>query len=306
MTQVGTSVVICTRNPREAHLSRALAALSEQTPQAANWELIVVDNNSTPPVADRRFAMPPNARLVVESEAGLTPARLRGIAEAAGDLFVCVDDDNVLAPDYLERAVEIAHEFPRIGVWGGRVFPEFERNPEPWMKAHWKNLALVDFDADRWTNQRDFSVFPPGAGMCIRRDVALSYAAVVASDPVRRSLGRRGESLASGEDTDLVLQAVDSRWGIGQFTRLSLTHLIPPERMTIAYHKRLAEGIAKSAGLLNAARASEAPDLLRHRVRGWFAILMSKGSDRPIAAAAARGWMSGLKSGWKLKRSEYE
>lgn len=33
--------------------------------------------------------------------------RLGGIAEAEGSLLVFVDDDNILAPDYLERAAAI-------------------------------------------------------------------------------------------------------------------------------------------------------------------------------------------------------
>ena len=49
----------------------------------------------------------PHARHIREDELGLTPTRLRGIAEAEGDLLVFIDDDNILTPDYLERAAAI-------------------------------------------------------------------------------------------------------------------------------------------------------------------------------------------------------
>lgn len=302
MSRIRASVVICTRNPREPYFKRVLEALAAQTMPAQDWELIIVDNGSSPAVVDRGFVVPRNGRTIVEGETGKTPALLRGMRESEGELFFVVDDDNVLATDYLEQAVAIAGEYPRIGVWGGRLLPEFEIEPEPWMKPFWKNLALIDFDRDRWSNQRDFSIFPPGAGMCVRREIALSYSACVEFDPLRRGLGRNGASLASGEDTDLVLQAIDAGWGIGQFTRLSLTHLIPRERMTVEYHRRLSEGISRSAGCLNAAGSATAPVLLRHRLRGWLSILRARGPQRTIVAAGARGWIAGLKEGWKERQ----
>ena len=51
---------------------------------------------------------------LLENEPGLTAARVRGINESEGELLVFVDDDNLLADDYLERAVEIAR---RIRCW---------------------------------------------------------------------------------------------------------------------------------------------------------------------------------------------
>lgn len=299
MNDIRASVVICTRNPREEYFNRVLAALANQSLARSDWELVVVDNGSRSAVIDRGFHIPSNGRVVVEPEAGLTPARLCGITEASGQLIVFVDDDNVLAPDYLETALAIADEYPKIGVWGGRLLPEFQVEPEPWVKSHLKSLALVDFDHDRWTNQRDFSVFPPGAGMCVRGSIASDYGSRLASDPFRRALGRKGSSLASGEDTDLVLQAIDAGWGFGQFTRLSLTHLIPRERLTLEYHKRLAEGISRSAGQLSGAQSREKPDFLRYRVRGWLSILRARGPARAIAVAAARGWRIGLEEGWR-------
>ncbi|HUG09788.1 MAG TPA: glycosyltransferase [Opitutaceae bacterium] len=304
MNRLRASVIICTRNPREVYFSRVLSALAAQSQTPSEWELVVVDNGSTPAIAERGFTLPSNGRVVIEREAGLTPARLRGIAEATGDLLVFVDDDNVLAPDYLDRAVGVSDEFPKIGVWGGRLLPEFETEPDDWLKPYLKNLALIDFDRDRWTNQRDFSIFPPGAGMCVRRKIAEDYVLRLASDPLRRGLDRIGTQLGSGGDTDLVIQAIDTGWGIGQFTRLSLTHLIPRERLTLDYHKRLAEGISRSAGQLSAAHGTTRPDILRNRLRGWISVLRSRGRARVITAAATRGWLRGLKVGWELRARE--
>jgi hypothetical protein len=45
------SVVICTLNPRHDVFPRVLAALASQTLPAAAWEVVIIDNGSTPPLA---------------------------------------------------------------------------------------------------------------------------------------------------------------------------------------------------------------------------------------------------------------
>ena len=40
--------------------------------------------------------------------------------------IVYVDDDNLLAPDYLAEVVRIAREWPELGAWGGHIEAEFE------------------------------------------------------------------------------------------------------------------------------------------------------------------------------------
>jgi hypothetical protein len=86
----------------------------------------------------------PAARIVREGETlGLTPARLCGIHEAAGDPLVFVDDDNTLDPNYLEQAVRIAEERPFPGSWSGQCRPGFEEPAPEWTRSYWGNLVMV-------------------------------------------------------------------------------------------------------------------------------------------------------------------
>ena len=102
------SVILCTHNPRKDYLRRVLAGLRAQTLPLHQWELLLVDNASAASLAGRfDLSWHPNARHVREEELGLTPARLRGIREASGAILVFVDDDTVLAPDYLEQALTV-------------------------------------------------------------------------------------------------------------------------------------------------------------------------------------------------------
>ena len=246
------SVVLCTHNPRSVHLNRVLAGLRAQTLPQPQWELVIVDNRSEEPVASRySVAWHPRARIVREETLGLAAARARGIADATEDVLVFVDDDNVLAPDYLLNAASIGRAYPYLGVWGGTVRAEFEGVPPAWTKPYWPLLAIRDTDVVRWSNTLDdWRAQPVGAGICVRREVAGHFAQRLNSDPLLLLLGRRGTSLMSGEDVDLVYCTRDLGLGFGTFPQLELVHLIPEVRTTKKYLVALVESIAASNVLL--------------------------------------------------------
>ncbi len=250
------SVILCAHNPRTDHLRQTLAALHAQRLPLADWELLLVDNASAEPLA-ARFPLDwhPHARHLVEPRLGLTPARLAGIAAATADVLVFVDDDNLLAPDYLTHVLTIAREFPFLGAWGGCVSARFEQEPPDWARPYLPLLAVRDIKCDQWSNRTDnLDTVPCGAGLCARRAVAERYRTTAGKSPLRLALGRTGASLSSGEDTDLALTACDLGLGTGVFARLQLMHLIPAGRLDPGYLTKLAEGIMRSYVLVMSLR----------------------------------------------------
>ena len=139
--RVGCSVIICTRNPRLDYLSRVLTALREQTLPVTEWELLLIDNASKSPLEDLvDLSWHPTARIVREPEPGLTPARLRAIAEVESELIIFVDDDNVLDSSYLSECMLIAQQFPCLGAWGGQLFRNLKFHlPRDW-RTCWRAL----------------------------------------------------------------------------------------------------------------------------------------------------------------------
>ena len=247
------TVIICTRNPRQEYFAECLTALEKQTLPRDQWELILVDNGSTPDKAPRPdLSWHPRARLVHEAKLGLTPARLRGIREATGELLVFVDDDNVLDTDFLETVLRIAEERPFLGSWSGQCRPRFEEAPPEWTRRYWATFAIREFDKDCWSNLPRLSdTIPWGAGLCVRRGVAQHYLIVHESGKRSFQFGRSGDSLISGEDNDLAACACEIGLGVGIIASLKLTHLIPPQRLTEDYLARLVEGIQFTGVLLD-------------------------------------------------------
>jgi glycosyltransferase involved in cell wall biosynthesis len=296
-----TSVVICTHNPRSDYLGRALVALRNQTLPFQHWELLLIDNASTQPLASTwDLSWHPNARCVLEEELGLAHARLRAIKESCGELIVFVDDDNVLAADYLECAVQIATARPYIGAFGGSVKGEFETTPEPWASPYLHWLSIREIHRDSWSNLmigwNDSS--PYGAGLCVRRSVAQDYLQKALGDSKRRALGRVGTGTGSAEDTDLAYCAIDLGMGIGSFHRLKLTHLIAKKRLTVDYIARLNAGIQASSQVLKSLRPSTSAPSRPSRLAGilfWAKLATSSRNHRKIALATRAGLRSGQK-----------
>jgi glycogen(starch) synthase len=112
------SVVINTYN-RAAYLSNAIRSVAYQTYPAV--ELIVVNGPSTDDtervlesLSGERFRF----KSVRCAGRNLSESRNLGIAEAAGDVVLFIDDDAVAHPDWIARLMA-AYEDPEVGAAGG-------------------------------------------------------------------------------------------------------------------------------------------------------------------------------------------
>lgn len=288
------SVCICAHNPRTEYLTRVLAALQTQTLPFEKWELLLIDNASNSILsAEWDLSWHPQARHIREEELGLTPARLRAITEAKSELLIFVDDDNVLERDYLETAVELSSIWPMLGAWGANIKGEFEREPELWVKPFLRYLAINELESDSWSNDPEHrQAYPCGAGLCVRREVASAYAAECELNPIKRLLDRRGASLSSGGDNDLVWTTTSLQLGFGKFRDLRLTHLIPAVRVEEAYLLNLIKSMATSGQLFNFIHQGEVVPpggIVRTILRHWFSLLTLRGRNRRFYLAAVAG-----------------
>lgn len=287
------SVVTCTLNPRPDYFKQVLAALRAQTLPTIYWEYLVVDNGSRHPVAERfdLASWHPTAKIIIEEKAGLTPARLRAISEANGEILVFVDDDNVLEPDFLDQVLQIVETYPHLGAWSGQCRGGFAEPPPEWSRRYLGNLAIREIHKDVWSNlPRLPETMPCGAGLVVRREVAQRYLSLHKEGSRSLQLDRSGDSLLSGGDNDLAACACGIGLGVGLIASLKLTHLIPPERLTPSYQARLAEGIHFSSVMLDAFYGiAPIPRSWIGRLLDWLRVLRLPPPHGQILAAAFRG-----------------
>jgi len=177
------SVIIPTHN-RPEKLEETLAHLTRQSLDASDYEIIVVDDGSTPPVT-----LPANFRLIRLDGGERSAARNKGAAAARGELLVFVDDDITVGNNFLAAHLEAHREWPRALLVGAIRLPESALlTPFGRFRQH-----LEDSDIPKRrgpTGMRNF---------CAAANTAISRARF-------DELGGFDPGIASAEDQDLALR----------------------------------------------------------------------------------------------------
>jgi glycosyltransferase involved in cell wall biosynthesis len=292
------SVIICTHNPRADYLQRVLDALAVQSLPAAQWELLLIDNASEPALSPQLLASShPHARLIREDELGLTAARLRGIRESEGDILVYVDDDNVLAHDYLSAVLRLFEAHPFLGAIGpGRLEPEYEVAPAPALTPYLPLLAIRNVACARWSNNtHDRDSVPWGAGLCVTREVTRSYVDLVERMNVDELLDRRGNRLFGNGDVAFSWSAALIGKGFGVFPELVATHLIAARRLCTAHLLRHAEEGRFSGSVTDYLRTGELPGRGVGRSEEWVRLLLRAARRGPLVLRMGLAEMRGTR-----------
>lgn len=109
------SVVITAFNEEE-YLPKTLDAIVNQTLPKENYEIVVVDNNSTDKTAE--VAKSFGARVVREERQGNTFALSAGLNAAQGEIMASTDSDTIVCKDWLEVIVDAFKDEKVVGATG--------------------------------------------------------------------------------------------------------------------------------------------------------------------------------------------
>ena len=257
------SVILCTYNPHRGLLEWALESLEQQTLDKSQFEVIVVDNNSSPPLnttsMENEESLP--LRIIREPRQGLTFSRCAGIAEASAALLVFMDDDNHLDPDYLENAIAIAAKEPQIGLYGGISRAVFEGPIHPWKKKVIPHLGVRNYGPDPITSFEDCwgKWEPIGAGMGSRRNVAQKFVHLIESTPIAGELGRKGGALLSGEDSLFARMANRLGYACSYQPTLRLSHFMKKSRFKPLHLSHTLKGHGRSFVILQQTLGNPVP-----------------------------------------------
>lgn len=172
------SVVICTYN-RQAYIVQCLQCLAEQSLPQHQYEVIVVNNNSTDDTArlvhqflQQHPALP--FRYVLEERKGLSYARQRGIEEARAQAILYIDDDAEAHEQLLQTYVDFLAAYPQAAGAGGTIIPKYSEAPEPKWISPWLNgyLVCVNFGGNI-RRYKDRMKYPAGCNMLYRKKYLL-------------------------------------------------------------------------------------------------------------------------------------
>ncbi|AIQ39476.1 glycosyl transferase [Paenibacillus sp. IHB B 3415] len=222
------SIIICTYN-RSALLVKTLHSLLplENLDQA---EIIVVDNSSKDDTAAaiRRFIDTYGAdmdiRYLLEPVQGLSAARNTGILASKSPLIAFLDDDAIPCRTWISTIVSTFEQKPEVMAMGGKIAPIFESKRPEWLIKPFE-LPYTIVDLGNRIREYPKRLHPCGANMAMRKivfDISLF--------PLE--LGRKGDSLLSGEETWLFGQIQQEGHSILYHPEMAVDHFVPANRLT--------------------------------------------------------------------------
>jgi glycosyltransferase involved in cell wall biosynthesis len=245
------TVAICTWNRCESLRQTLQEMCSLEIPAGVEWELVVVDNNSTDDtrhVVETFMARLP-IRYVFEPVQGLSHARNRAVAEANGEYILWTDDDVLVSRNWMEAYVSAFKRHPEAAFFGGPVEPWFEGEPPKWLaETAIKLLGGAFAVRDLGRHERQLGCgeddLPFGANYALRMDWQRRYQYDV-------RLGVKGAARVHGEETRL-LEEILKDGGQGYWVPEALVrHWIPKIRQTTAYVWRYYFGAGRTEFLLS-------------------------------------------------------
>ncbi|MGB6199057.1 MAG: glycosyltransferase family 2 protein [Candidatus Acidiferrales bacterium] len=170
------SVILCTFNrcqPLEAVLNSLSASI---LPASVDWEVLVVDNNSTDRtrdvVAEISGKFPGRFRYLFEARPGKSFALNTGTRNAHGDVFAFVDDDVTVDTTWLQNLTAVLHDEKWAGT-GGRTLPAHDYVSPPWMSLDMAGALYAHFDLGDAPRTLDRP--PYGANMAFRKTIFEKY-----------------------------------------------------------------------------------------------------------------------------------
>lgn len=240
------SIIICTFN-RSSLLKRAIASLMAQSIPSNEYEIIIIDNNSTDNtrqiVTETIRIAQNNIFYFHEPEQGLSLARNRGIREARGEIVAFLDDDALADYIWLEKLLE-GFSSERTACVGGRVTPFWDKLTG-W--PGWLHSRLIGFYTV--VNYGDceylhYPNYPAGTNIAFRK------AAFAVAGNFNAALGRTGQSLLSMEEADICLRIEQAGYQICYCPEAIVQHLVPEERLTKAWLKERSHWQGISSAIL--------------------------------------------------------
>lgn len=238
------SVIFCTYN-REKYIYNALKSIVEQDFPAQDYEIVLVNNNSTDSTESicKRFQTDYPAvtfRYFVEANQGLSYARNKGVKESRGNILVFVDDDATVFESYLSSIDSFFESHPEVSACGGPIVPVYEAEKPKWLSHYTEQLiggAL--YKGDRLKPFKN-GKYPGGGNSAFRKEIFEKYGLF------NVELGRKGTGLIGAEEKDLYDRLTRGNEVFYYLPQMGIYHYIPEKKLTKTHFRELTYSIGKS------------------------------------------------------------
>jgi len=213
---LNASVIIPTYNRADV-IIRALETWTKQNITGDEFEVIIVDNNSTDTTAElvRRFVEKyPNFKYLKEQKAGSTNARHAGVRIAKSEVLIFADDDGLFNENCIEEIVNVYQSNTEVDAVAGKIEILWDKKPPEWIAPYEFMLGKLDY-GDKVVVDRD--IFLNGGLFSIKKNV---FNKLHGFNP-----DLIGDYLVGDGDTGLVIKLHNNKHLIGWTPYAQMQHM---------------------------------------------------------------------------------
>lgn len=236
------------------------------TPDAACFEVIVVDNGSSDDTEQTVGAFKDRlpVRLIHEAKVGVANARNTATLAATGKYIVWTDDDTEAQSRWLQGYQDAIARFPDAAFFGGKITPVYEPGGPKWFLDNKDVFRLLSATRDADENngrpgEKDVDDLPFGANWAVKTDIARAF-------PFDPELGVSDKQRRGGEESDVMHRMIRAGHQAEWAPVSEVHHHITLARQSLGYIWRFYAGLGEMDAFLEArqAKTSQAARLVRH------------------------------------------
>ena len=237
------SIVICSYN-RAKYIGDALDSLYNQTSSLSEFEVLLVDNNSTdgtPGIYKTWREQHPdgNFQYLSEHRQGASFARNTGATHAKTEWLCFMDDDAVAFPDFVANIIKHTLEKPTIVGFGGKIIPKYIPKKPVWMSYYVSSL-VGNFDYSQVPCAFKKGKYPLESNMIIKKSVFDQIGGFNTTLP-----GVVGTLRIGGEGKELFFKVIGLGEEIYYDPNIIVYHVVETSKLTKEYLYRVASGIGR-------------------------------------------------------------
>ncbi len=256
------SAIICTYN-REFFLNKSLASLIQQSLKPEDFEIIIVDNNSTDGTADlvKKFQIEnPNYSIhyILEKRQGLSFARNTGWRTARSNYVYYLDDDGVASLELLETFLHLFESHESLAACGGKIIVDYDPIKPNWLPSFFE-VFYGHYDRG---NEEVFCEYVPGGNS------AWNVQFLEKSGGFSEKLGRVGQDGAGCEESLLNARALEMKYKLVYTPKAIMYHYAGKSRLNLKWLLQRMRGQGQSSAKLILIKTQK-----KHRKRtSWICI----------------------------------